>query len=76
MVGAFRILMRMVQLMLHGIHVGSSGFGYVTFLPNGNCSLSCRYPTTLKKYQSFKNGTIQGSSSLCNKGQGFYKLPE
>ena len=57
-------------------HVGSSGFGYVTFLPNGNCSLSCRYPTTLKIPVIQKNGTIQGSSSLCNKGQGFYKLPE
>ena len=56
-------------------NVDESGFGYVTFYPNG-CSLPCPEPTTIKIPVIQTTGTIQGKNSLCLGEQARYKLPQ
>lgn len=55
--------------------VDEHGFGYVTFNPS-ECNLDCLEPTTIKIPVIQTNGTIQGPTDICYKGQGRYKLPQ
>lgn len=56
-------------------NVDESGFGYLTFIPEG-CQLECLQPTTAKIPVIQTRGTIQGPHSLCKGEQGKYKLPQ
>ena len=56
-------------------NVDTSGFGLVTFNPN-ECRLDCLTPTTIKVPVIKREGTIIGSTNLCNKEYGRYKLPQ
>lgn len=53
-------------------HVDESGFGYITVTGNGcyECSTTIKVPVVKNK------GTIIGSSTLCEKNQGLYSLPQ
>ncbi|WP_324068977.1 MAG: PKD domain-containing protein [Flavobacterium sp.] len=55
--------------------VDSNGFGYVTFYPM-DCRLDCLEPSTIKVPVIQTQGTIQGPTDICYKGQGRYKLPQ
>jgi hypothetical protein len=56
-------------------NVDSSGFGYVTFIPE-NCRLDCLEPSTIKIPVIQTNGTIVGPTDICFKEQAKYKLPQ
>lgn len=56
-------------------HVGPSGFGYLTFLPE-ECGIACLQPTTIKIPVIQVKGTIIGDANVCNYDQNIYKLPQ
>ncbi|MGL2965861.1 PKD domain-containing protein [Flavobacterium sp. XGLA_31] len=56
--------------------VDSSGFGYLTFYPNEECTIKCLQPTTIKIPVIQAHGTIVGDKTLCIDQQAIYKLPQ
>jgi len=57
-------------------HVDASGFGIVTFNPNGNCHFECLTPTSIKIPVIQTNGTITGNATICFGQQERYQLPQ
>lgn len=56
-------------------NVDASGFGYLTFDPNG-CDLPCLIPSTTKIPVIQSQGTIVGDIEVCMENQGRYTLPQ
>ena len=57
-------------------HVDASGFGIVTFNPNGHCHLECLIPTSIRVPVIQTNGTITGNATICLGQQERYQLPQ
>jgi len=57
-------------------HVDASGFGIVTFNPNGHCDLECLIPTSVRIPVIQTNGTISGNATICFGQQERYQLPQ
>lgn len=57
-------------------HVDASGFGIVTFNPNGHCHLECLIPTSIRIPVIQTNGTITGNNTICFGQQERYQLPQ
>lgn len=56
-------------------HMDDTGFGYLTFTPE-QCDLDCLLPTTIKVPVILNEGTITGSTTLCQGEQSTYSLPQ
>lgn len=57
-------------------NVDASGFGLVTFNPDGNCHFDCLIPTSIRIPVIQTHGTITGNNTICAGQQERYNLPQ